>query len=106
MTSLFNRILEFAKEKGYTEDYSSLALFIGWIIGNLLARLPDPFWLISILGFVFLIPPFKALNYAKQNSTNFIVTEQTSFNGRQIALIVIGVIFWCLVLLGMTIEEV
>lgn len=102
LTSLFSRILAFAKEKGYDENYSSVALFIGVIIGNLTSRLPEPFWLISIFGFVFFIPPFKALNYAKQNSENFRVTEQTAFSGRQIALIAIGVIFWGLVILGMS----
>jgi hypothetical protein len=106
LTSLFNKILSFAKEKGYGENFSSIGLFIGFIIGNLLAELPDPFWLISILSFVFLIPPFKALNYAKQNSREFLVTEQTSFSGRQIGLIVVGIIFWGLVLLGMTMEDI
>jgi hypothetical protein len=106
LTSLFNKTLYFAKEKGYTENYSSVGLFIGFIVGNLLAKLPDPFWLISIFSFVFLISPFKALNYAKQNSNDFIVTEQATFSGRQIGLIVVGIIFWVLVVLGMTMEEV
>ena len=106
LNSLFNKILEFAKEKGYNDNYSPTTLFIGFIIGNILAKLPDPFWLISILSFIFYIPPFKALNFAKQNSTDIIVSEQTSFSSRQIALIVIGVIFWALVLMGMTMEEV
>lgn len=105
LNSLFNRILSFAKEKGYEENYSSIALFIGFLIGNLTARLPDPLWLISILSFVFLIPPFKALNYAKQHSNEFLVTQQTSFSVRQIGLIIVGVIFWGLVLLGLTMEE-
>jgi len=104
LNTLFNKTLEFAKEKGYNQSYSSMSLFIGFIAGNLLAKLPDPFWLISILSFVFLIPPFKALNYAKQNSTDLIVTEQTSFSGRQIALIVIGLVFWGLLLLGLNMD--
>ena len=104
LTSLFNKILTFAKEKGYEENFSSIGLFIGFIVGNYLAKLPDPFWLISILSFVFLIPPFKALNYAKQNSNEFVVSEQTSYSGRQIGLIVVGIIFWGLGLLGLTIE--
>ncbi|MDR0970241.1 MAG: hypothetical protein LBM67_06870 [Lentimicrobiaceae bacterium] len=106
LTSLFNKILSFAKEKGYGENFSSIGLFIGFIVGNLLAELPDPFWLISILSFVFLIPPFKALNYAKQNSNEFVVTKQTSFSGRQIGLIVVGIIFFGLVLLGLTMGDV
>jgi hypothetical protein len=102
---LFNRILRFAKEKGYNNSYSSVLLFCGFFVANFLIYLPDPFWLITILGFVFLVLPFKALNFAKLNSTDFIVTEQTLFSGRQITLIVIGVIFWLLVLLGLTITD-
>jgi hypothetical protein len=101
LNSLFNKILEFAKEKGYNDNYSPTILFSGFLIGIISGWLPDPFWLISILSFIFFIPPFKALNFAKQNSTDFIVSEQLSFSGRQIALIVIGVIFWALVLMGM-----
>ena len=106
LNTLLNKILDFAKEKGYKDNYSATSLFIGFITGNLLAKLPDPFWLISILSFVFLIPPFKALNYAKENSRDFIVNEQASFSGRQIALIVIGVFFWGLVLIAMTMKDV
>jgi hypothetical protein len=106
LNSLFVKILEFAKEKGYRDNYSSTSLFIGFIIGNGLAKLPDPFWLISILSFIFFVPPFKALNFAKQNSTDFMVSEQSSFSGKQIALLVIGLIFWAFVLMGMTMEEV
>lgn len=106
LNSLLNRILEFAKDKGYKGNYSSILLFIAFIICNLLSRLPAPFYLISIFSFIFLIPAFNALNYAKRNSTDFVVTEQPSFNGRQIGLIVFGLIFWCLVLLGLSIENV
>lgn len=102
LNSLFNKILEFAKEKGYNKEYSSSTLFVCFFIGNLLSKLPDPFWLISILSFVFIIPPFEALNFAKQKSTNIIVIEQTKFNGWQITLIVLGTIFWGLILFGLT----
>lgn len=98
---LFNKILTFAKKKGYTQHYSSTLLFIGFFIGNLLSSLPDPLWLISIFSFVFFIPPFNAINYAKQNSNEFIVTQQDVFSGRQIGLIIIGLILWILILLGM-----
>lgn len=103
LNRLFNKILDFAKERGYKENYSSVLLFIGFIFFNLLSELPDPFGMIALVSFIFLIPPFKALNYAKQNSTDFVVVEQTSFNGRQIGLIVVGIIFWILILAGVTI---
>jgi len=101
LISLFNKILRFAKEKGYYNSYSSILLFVGVFVINLSIYLHHSFFLlIAIFGFVFFIPPFMALNFAKRNSTDFIVTKQTSFNGRQIVLIVIGVIFWALILLA------
>jgi hypothetical protein len=103
--SLLNEILDFAQEKKYSKCYSSSFLFFGFLISNLLSRLPEPFWLISLLSFIFLIPPFKALNFAKLNSTEFTVVEESKFNSRQIILIVIGVILWVLVLLGMNAEN-
>jgi hypothetical protein len=105
LIQLFNKILDFANAKGYNRHFSSVLLFIGYFVGNLLANLPDPFWKISVLSFVFLIPSFNALNFARQNSTDFIVTEQSSFNGRQIVIIIIGSLFWALVLLEMTIGK-
>ena len=106
LISLFNKILSFAREKGYRENFSSIGLFIGIFIAQLLSYLPDPFWMVTILNFVFFIPPFQALNYAKKNSHDFIVTEQTSFSGRQIGLIVIGIVFWGLGLLGLSMGEI
>jgi hypothetical protein len=76
LNRLFNKILDFAKEKGYKESYSSVLLFIGFIFFNLLSELPDPFGMIALVSFIFLIPPFKALNYAKQNSTDFILLSK------------------------------
>jgi len=102
---LLNKILRFAKEKGYNNSYLSVLLFVGFFVTNFLAYLPDPFWLVAVFGFVFLILPFKALNFAKQNSTDFIVTEQTSYSGRQITLIVVGAIIWCLGILGMLLPD-
>lgn len=99
--ALLNKIMDSAKEKGYSGSYSAGVLFAGFIGVNILSKLPDPFWLISILGFVFLIPPYNALNYAQQHSTDFEVIEQTSFSGRQIGLIIVGLAFWALVLFGL-----
>ena len=101
LNSLFNKILEFSKDKGYNKEYSSDTLFVCFFIGNFLAKLPDPIWLISIFSFVFIIPPFEALNFAKQESKSISVSEQKDFNGRQITLIVLGTILWGLTIFGM-----
>lgn len=106
LISLFNRIKNFANTTGSKSSYSSVSLFIGIFLSNLLVLLPDPVWLLSTLNFVFFIPAFTALNYAKQNSKNLSVTIQADYNGRQIAVIIAGIILWALVLLGMTMVEV
>ena len=98
---LLNRIQKFAQIKGYDKRYSPVLLYIAFIIVKLSVYLPDFYWFVPISSFVFLIPAFNALNYAKRNSSEFIVEEQESFNTRQIALIVIGTIFWILLITGL-----
>lgn len=97
---LFIRIYKYAGSKGYQATRDPFPLYIGFLIFNLLARLPDPYWIISLLAFIFLIPPFKALNYAKENTEGLIVIEQSTFSGRQIALIIVSATLWILILLG------
>jgi hypothetical protein len=62
--------------------------------------LPTPFFLAAIISFVFLIPPFKALNFAVNYCEGFKVIEQSAFSKRQIFLLIIGVILWILVIVG------
>jgi hypothetical protein len=65
---LFNIILNLAKNNGYQHSYVSVFLFVGFLIANLLALLPTQFSLAAIISFVFLIPLFKALNFAAERS--------------------------------------
>lgn len=100
---LFNKIKSYARDKGIKADYNSILLFVGIIALNLVARLPDPFWLLAVLGFVLYIPPYKSLFLAMKNTTmdDFEIKEQESYNSRQILLMVIGGILWFLVLAGL-----
>ena len=89
---LMERIQEFAHSKGYSETYSSGSLFIGFVILNLLPQLPGPMWVLSALAFLFLIPPFKAFNFALTKSDGFM--ERENFNQRQIFLVFMGLMLW------------
>lgn len=40
--SLFNHIKKYAKEQGYTNDFSSGWMYLGYLITSLLVGLPDP----------------------------------------------------------------
>jgi len=90
---LLHRIKQFARSKGYHTRYSSVLLYVCIVIVNVSIYLPEPYPLISLLTIVFLIPPFRALNFAKRNSTELKVREQTFFSVGQIAIIVIFIIF-------------
>ncbi|MCU4502261.1 hypothetical protein KTI78_03675 [Acinetobacter sp. WU_MDCI_Abxe161] len=99
--SLFNHIKIYAKEQGYTNNFSSGWMFLAYLITSLLVSLPDPYWLISLCSIIFLIPAFKALNYAQKQLEMTI--EQEKYNTPQIILIIIGSIMWLLFLFSFTI---
>lgn len=105
INSLFEKIITYSEEKKYEMRYSSGALTYGLILINLSVRLPEPYWLLNIFSFIFIIPPFKALNFAKRNSTEFEVIEQYKFNWLQISLIVLGTIFWITLILWFIIKD-
>jgi hypothetical protein len=96
--ALFTKIMQYASVNKYKRRFPPFACYIGFFAINFLAYLPEPWGLISVFSFIFLIPPFQALNYAKQTSTTFVVNEQTSFNGRQMILIIGGIIGWVIIL--------
>lgn len=96
---LVKKINNYAKQQGYTENFSSGWMFIGFIFFSVLIKLPEPYDLINVLNFIFFMPAFKALNFAKQQSNQFVVVEQKKFSKAQMVLIVFFSIFWCLYLL-------
>lgn len=99
--SLFENIQTYARSNGYQKSYSSGALFAGQIIFSLASRLPAPYWLVSIVSSFFIVAPANALNFAIANSEQYNATTVSGFNGRQIAVLVIGGILWALVLAGL-----
>lgn len=96
--SLFNRIQNYAEAYGYRAKFSSALMCIGYIGGSMLAQLPDPYWLISVAAFVFLIPAFQALNDAKQNTQGLKIVQIHKFSTPQWILVIFGSIFWLLIL--------
>ena len=98
LISLFDKILFSARERNYTISYSSVFLFAGYLGLSILVHfLPDSYSLFSVFIFVlFYIPPFKALNFVKLYSAEITAIEQDSFNTRQICLLVVGILFWVL----------
>lgn len=101
MVPLFRRIERLARSTGYTKSYSAAGLFICLLVFNGLSYLPPPYYLLSVSSFICVIPPFEALNYAIENTENYDVEYQDSFNNRQYILIVLGGLLWLLTIMGL-----
>jgi hypothetical protein len=97
---LFEEIKSFARSNGYTGDYSSTGLFMGIIILNMASQfLPEPFFVVAFLAFIFYLQPFNAFNFAVENSQMYNV-KSGGFNIRQIVLLVAGGLMWTLMIIG------
>ncbi|QNF31502.1 hypothetical protein HUW51_01715 [Adhaeribacter swui] len=103
--TLLKKIKNYANQKGVTTRYSVDLLFIGYLVSVFITKLPNGFGLLlGMSSVLFLIPPFKALNFAKRNSPELTVLEQNYFSGRQIAVLVIGAMMWFVIIMGMISE--
>lgn len=104
LSALFSMILDLAKMKGYSKSYSSILLFAGFIVFNLLGKLPEPYFLISFISISCLIAPFKALNYAVDYCDEIEVVNLRFFNIRQSLIIFLGGVFWILIIIGLCLK--
>jgi len=101
LSSLFERILKFAKANGYEKSYSSVGLFVIYIIFNICNRLPDPYSLLSIFAFLPFFQPIDAFNRGIELSPYYSLDIKKGFSLRQVVLIIVGGFLWVLVILGM-----
>ena len=100
LNSLFENIQDFSKSKGYSKTFSSVGCFIGYIGLTFVSKLPDPYWMVSFLSMLFLIPALESLNYGIKNSGDYRIIENGNYNNRQIGILVIGSILWMFILIG------
>lgn len=103
INSLFKKMLKLSQEKGYKETYSSGWLTIFWFILTSLSSLPDPYWLISVFTFIPLLGPLNAINYYWDKNKKL---PERTMKWWHILLIIVGVLFWILILAGLFILEV
>lgn len=96
--SLFQKVEQEA-EKSNAPSIAAGPLAIGWIVVTVLWRLPDPYWLISFLAVLFMLPVQHAANavnaYAAPDHD-----PNRRFTAWNIAAVVIGGLFLVLVVIG------
>lgn len=96
---LFRRVRDAGDELDITPSLASGPLAAGWIILNLAVRLPEPYWLVSIFAFAFLLPV-----QAHANKVNAAVAPGQDTNERftpgNWVLVVLGSILVLLSIIG------
>lgn len=95
--SLFTRIQEFGQQASLPVGYSAGGLTLAFIVLNVSWRLPDPFWLISMLAFLPLLPVRTAVAAINRGQAPLADTNQR-FSAANIMLVLVGI---PLVLLGL-----
>ncbi len=96
---LFKRIRVTADSRQLRKPLTPGPLAAGWIIFTILARLPDPFWLFSVLSVLFLLPVQKTVNEINR-VTDPGHNPNRTFTGWNIAGVVVGGLAWVLILIG------
>jgi len=97
-------VREYLEKDGIRETYSPGWVLFGWLALSALWRLPDPFWLLSSFSVFPLVAVQGPLNaYWEKEQPGARI--RTSLSGGQIALLVLGVAFWVLVIVGMLLPE-
>lgn len=106
VNELLRNINQFAYSTGeYVPIPNPTGLAAGYIILNLLARLPDPLWIIALGASGFLVPAYRAFRDAMLQAPSYGGRNQQNFNARQIVALVLGGIFWGLAVIGFTTGE-
>lgn len=101
---LFKRILGTAKKKGHKAGFSHGSLTAAYIAITVLHKLPDPWWWLSVLSFVPIIPAVQAVRF--QNSrVDPGFSEARGFRRGEIVLIWIGICLWTLTIFGIVFPE-
>lgn len=103
--SLFDEIQRYAQANGYQKSFSSGGMFAAFLLLNFSSRLPDPIGWLSLLAFLPLLPPLNALNYAISHSEEYEGVFSSRLNNRQVVLVVLGVLFWALIIIGLFFAE-
>jgi hypothetical protein len=100
--SLFGKILDLAKQNNPAlNPYSSGLLAVLYVVLSFSSRLPDPYWLITFGACLCFIQPIEAFNSAVANSDQYRAQKDSGMTTGQIIIVVVGALFWVLVLFGL-----
>ncbi len=102
---LLEKIKQFALSNNQKASYPSFLLFILFFALNLSTRLPDPLFLISSFTVICFIQPITVFNKTIKSMPNYRVVNENKISSKQYVIIVLGAIFWMMVILGLLMSD-
>lgn len=102
--SFFKIVKEYSRQHQVKADYKPGQLTLAYILLVITYKAPDPFWLVCNLSFIPLLSVQKVIN----NITNRLSPGSninSNFSGWNILGIILGIIWWSLVIIGMIFPE-
>ena len=95
----FARIRDAGRQRHIEPPLSAGPLAAGWIVASLAAKLPDPYWLVTLFSFLFMLPV-----QAFANRVNTVAVPNHDRNARFSAwnwvAVALGTVFIILVIIG------
>ena len=101
--SLFKNIKKHAEAQGIKEIYKPGRLTFAYILMFVTHRAPDPAWLIAAFTFIPLLTVQKVINRFNQNQLKQVINSK--FSGWNIFAVVLGAIWWGIIIFGMIFPE-
>lgn len=96
---LFEKIQNFAFEKGYSKSFSSCGLIVMLFIILSLSRTLGPFLIFFILSALCYVQPVNALNFAIKNSDKYNGNYLQRFTYKHLIILFLGGLYWILILI-------
>lgn len=103
--SLLEKIKTFALSHDIKDSYQSVLLFIVYLVLSFAGNLPDPYWLLSVLSFLPLMPAYSLFNKTILSSNEYNAIKQSGFNKRQWVILIVGLLWTVLIIVGMLTPE-
>lgn len=102
--SLFKSVKESADSHGIHSAISPAGLALAYIAITLCVRLPDPYWLVSLLAFLPLLPAQGAINNINSNTVP-IADPNDRYTGKNVIILILGSFLLIITVLGTLVPE-
>jgi len=96
--SFADHLQKHLNKNGIAGAYSPILIGITYFVMSILWKLPDPYWLVSYLSFIPMLPLLNSLNIYWQNKEHNL--PPSKFVWWQTIFVIVGILYFVLVIIG------